>query len=143
MLPCGAEKENPIIKLMLDYYYCVDFKTHENWQDYINNQETNTWIMSNILGLLGVNRKDKHSIQKIKHFTVYPQSYFFTKGEGYTWHSFSGSWRIMFELCMRFLCKLCPKKLECDKKLEEERLMYKPFENLKELMRKKDGNSSR
>ena len=87
----GAQKGNPVIKLMLDYYNCIDFKLYENWQDYIKYQETNTCIMSNILSTLGIDR-DKNVEQHIKHFSVYPQSYFFTKGEGYTWHSFNGSW---------------------------------------------------
>ena len=47
--------------------------------------------MSNIFSLLGIDR-DKNEMQKIKHFTIYPQSYFFTKDEGWTWHSFNGSW---------------------------------------------------
>lgn len=34
----------------------------------------------------------KNEIQHIEHFTVYPTTYFFTKDEGYTYHSFSGSW---------------------------------------------------
>ena len=87
----GAVKGNPVIKLMLDYYNCIDFKMYENWQDYITYQETNTCIMSNIFSLLGIDR-DKNETQKIKHFTIYPQSYFFTKDEGWTWHSFNGSW---------------------------------------------------
>lgn len=87
----GAIKENPIIKLMLDYYNCIDFKEYENWQDYIKYQETNTCIMSNLFETLGVDR-ELDSIQHIKHFTIYPQSYFFTKDEGYTYHSFNGSW---------------------------------------------------
>ena len=87
----GAEKGNPVIKLMLDYYNCIDFKLYPNWQDYIKYQETNTCIMSNILGLLGINR-DNNVEQHIKHFTVYPRSYFFTKDEGWTYHSFNGSW---------------------------------------------------
>ena len=87
----GAVKNNPVIKLMLDYYDCIDFKMYENWQDYITYQETNTCIMSNIFSLLGIDR-DKNETQKIKHFTIYPQSYFFTKDEGWTWHSFNGSW---------------------------------------------------
>lgn len=87
----GARKGNPVIKLMLDFYNCKDFITYENWQDYIKYQETNTCIMSNILGLLGIDR-DRNETQRIKHFTVYPQSYFFTKDEGYTYHSFNGSW---------------------------------------------------
>jgi len=88
----GAEKGNPVIKLMLDYYNCIDFKTYPNWQDYIINQETNTCIMSNILGMLGIDRKAFNYKQEIKNFVIYPQSYFFTKDEGYTWHSFTGSW---------------------------------------------------
>ena len=87
----GAVKGNPVIKLMLDYYNCIDFKLYENWQDYIKYQETNTCIMSNIFSLLGVDR-DRNETQRIKHFTIYPQSYFFTKDEGWTWHSFNGSW---------------------------------------------------
>ena len=69
----------------------IDFKLYENWQDYIKYQETNTCIMSNIFSLLGINR-DWNATQRIKHFTIYPQSYFFTKDEGWTWHSFNGSW---------------------------------------------------
>lgn len=87
----GAEKGNPVIKLMLDYYNCVDFITYEDWKDYIRNEETSTCIYSNILGMLGIDRK-KNEKQKIKHFTVYPQTYFFTQNEGYTYHSFGGSW---------------------------------------------------
>lgn len=87
----GAVKGNPVIKLMLDYYNAIDFKMYDNWQDYITYQETNTCIMSNILGMLGIDR-ERDEIQHIKHFTVYPQSYFFTKDEGYTYHSFNGSW---------------------------------------------------
>lgn len=42
-----------------------------------------------------------------------------------------------YALCMKYKCKVCPKKIECDKKLLEERLTYKPFENLKEILEKK------
>ena len=87
----GSQKGNPVIKLFLDYYDCVSFKVHENWNDYITLQETNTCIMSNILEILGINR-DSNTEQHIEHFSVYPQSYFFTKDEGYTYHSFNGSW---------------------------------------------------
>lgn len=88
----GAVPYNPVINMMLDYYENIDFVTYPVWTDYIKNQETSTCIYSNILGLLGVNRQAKNIVQKIKYFTVYPQSYFFTQGEGYTWHSFNGSW---------------------------------------------------
>lgn len=77
---------------MLDFYKCLDFKTYDNWYDYITNQETSTCIYSNLLGLLGVDREAENTTQKIKHFTVYPRSYFFTEGEGYTHHNFNGSW---------------------------------------------------
>lgn len=87
----GCEKGNPVIKMMLDYYNCIDFKMYEDWKDYIKNQETSTCIYSNILSMLGIDR-DKNVEQHIKHFSVYPQSYFFTKDEGYTYHSFNGSW---------------------------------------------------
>lgn len=87
----GAEKGNPVIKMMLDYYNCIDFKMYEDWRDYINNQETSTCIYSNIFSLLGIDR-DKNVEQHIKHFSIYPSNYFFTKGEGYTYHSFNGSW---------------------------------------------------
>lgn len=87
----GCVKENPVIKMMLDYYDCVDFKMYDDWKDFITNEETSTCIYSNVLGMLGINRQ-RNETQKIKHFTVYPQSYFFTKDEGYTYHSFTGSW---------------------------------------------------
>ena len=87
----GAIKGNPVIKMMLDYYDCIDFTMYDDWRDYIKNQETSTCIYSNVLSVLGINR-DKNEKQSIKHFTIYPQSYFFTKDEGYTYHSFGGSW---------------------------------------------------
>lgn len=87
----GCIKGNPVIGMMLEYYNCVDFKEYEIWTDYIKYEETSTCIMSNILALLGINR-DRNEEQHIKHFTVYPRSYFFTKDEGYTYHSFNGSW---------------------------------------------------
>lgn len=87
----GSVKNNPVIKLMLDYYNCIDFKIYDIWTDYIKYQETSTCIYSNILSMLGIDR-DRNDEQAIKHFKVYPRSYFFTKDEGYTWHSFNGSW---------------------------------------------------
>ena len=74
----GAEKGNPVIKMMLDYYDCIDFKTYPVWTDYIKYQETSTCIYSNILALLGINRQ-QNVTQRITHFTVYPKSYFFTQ----------------------------------------------------------------
>ena len=87
----GAEKGNPVIKMMLDYYNSIDFKLYDDWKDYIKYEETSTCIQSNILGLLGIDRQ-KNEIQRLKNFVVYPREYFFTKDEGYTYHSFNGSW---------------------------------------------------
>lgn len=87
----GSIKGNPVIGMMLDYYKARDFVMYDDWRDYITNQETSTCVYSNILSLLGIDR-DSNTEQHIKYFSVYPQSYFFTKDEGYTWHSFNGSW---------------------------------------------------
>lgn len=87
----GCVKGNSVIKMMLDYYDCIDFKMYDDWKDFIVNEETSTCIYSNVLGMLGIDR-EKDEEQHIKHFTVYPRSYFFTKDEGYTYHSFTGSW---------------------------------------------------
>lgn len=87
----GCEKHNPIIKCILDYYSCRDFIAYDYWKDYIDNQETSPCIVSNIFGLLGLDR-DSNTEQHIKHFSVYPRSYFHTKDEGYTYHSWNGSW---------------------------------------------------
>lgn len=143
----GAEPYNPIIKLMLDYYDCIDFKTYDVWTDYIKYQETNTCIMSNILGMLGIDRK-KNEKQTIKNFVVYPQSYFFTQGEGWTWHSFTGSWRTMItttDYCMKRHCKTCKRNEECRllNATLHKRLMQKPFENLEEILKTKNGDISR
>jgi len=87
----GAKKNNPIIKYLLDYYNCIDFKLYDNWQDYIKNNETSPCILSNLFELLGLNR-DLDMEQHIKHFSIYPKSYFHTQDEGYTYHSWNGSW---------------------------------------------------
>ena len=47
-------------------------------------------MMTNVMSLLGLERNGKE--QSLKHFNVYPKSYFHTKDEGYTYHSFGGSW---------------------------------------------------
>ena len=87
----GVEKGNPVIKYILDFYNCIDFKLYDVWTDYIKYQETSPCIVSNLFQLLGLNR-DNNVEQHIKHFKIYPRSYFFTKDEGYTYHSFNGSW---------------------------------------------------
>lgn len=38
---------------------------------------------------------------------------------------------------MKYKCKICPRKMECDKKQKEEHLMWRPFENLKEIIKEK------
>lgn len=87
----GSEKGNPIIKLLLDYYDCIDFKKYDLWTDYIKYQETSPCIYSNLIEKLGLDR-NRNEIQSLKHITIYPREYFFTKDEGYTYHSFNGSW---------------------------------------------------
>ena len=87
----GCQKGNPVIKLMLDAYMIRDFYTYPVWTDYIKYEETSTCIYSDILAALGIDRMN-NTLQRIPHFAVYPTSYFFTKGEGYTYHSFTGSW---------------------------------------------------
>ena len=43
----------------------------------------------------------------------------------------------MYERCMKYKCKVCPKKVECDQKQKEERLTYRPFENLYKILRER------
>lgn len=82
----GAEKGNPLIKEMLDYYNDKEFAIKENWHDYI----TNTVIISDILGQKGIDRS-KNEIQRIENITIYPREYFLDKN-GYTVHWMNGSW---------------------------------------------------
>lgn len=75
----GAEKGNPLIKELLDYYNDRDFEI-----------KTNTVIISEILASHGIDR-NKNEIQKIKDITIYPREYFNDKN-GYTEHCFQASW---------------------------------------------------
>lgn len=145
----GAERFNPVIKLMLDAYKIREFYTYPVWTDYIKFEETSTCIYSNILASLGIDRMS-NKLQRIPHFAVYPTSYFFTKGEGYTYHSFSGSWRIGDNMsiesknyCIARKCKTCERKGTCDllDNIYKERLMYKPFENILEIWEQKRGGA--
>ena len=86
----GAEESNPVIEYLLDFYSCIDFKEYPVWTDYIKYQETSPCIVSNLMQLLGLQRNNTE--QEIKHFKIYPNNYFHTKDEGYTYHSFNGSW---------------------------------------------------
>lgn len=87
----GAEKGNPVIKYLLEFYNCIDFKLYDNWKDYIELQRTSPCIFTNLFELLGLDR-DKNIQQNIEHFTIYPKSYFHTQNEGYAYHSWNGSW---------------------------------------------------
>lgn len=87
----GAEKGNPVIKYLLEYYNCIDFKLYDDWHDYIEYQETSPCILSNLFELLGLDR-DKDIEQHLEHFTIYPKRYFHTQNEGWTYHSWNGSW---------------------------------------------------
>lgn len=42
--------------------------------------------------------------------------------------------------CMKYKCKVCPKNVECTEKQKQERLMYRPFENLLEILKQGDEN---
>lgn len=87
----GAEKGNPVIKKMMDVYENMDFILFPDWKDYITNERTSVCIQSNILAAEGINRDDD-SMQYCKDFVVYPSKCFHTKDEGYSYHSWEGSW---------------------------------------------------
>lgn len=82
----GAEKGNPLIKELLDYYNDKEFIVYDDWTKYT----TNTCIISDILGSKGIDRQ-RNEIQSIENITVYPKEYFNDKN-GYTVHHMTGSW---------------------------------------------------
>lgn len=86
----GAEKENKLIKELLDVYNNKTFETHENWQDY----ETNTMIMSDIIGKYF--DRDKMEYQEKDNMAIYPRETFCNYEElnenVYTKHCMFGSW---------------------------------------------------
>lgn len=86
----GAEKENPVIGMILKFYESVDFREYEVWTDYIKYEETSPCMVSNVFELLGLVRDGTE--QELKCFKVYPRTHFHTEGEGWTYHSFGGSW---------------------------------------------------
>ena len=87
----GSISKNPVIKTILDLYSSIDFKKYDIWTDYIKYQETSPCIYTNVFELLGLER-DIDKEQHIKHFSIYPRSYFHTQNEGYAYHSWNGSW---------------------------------------------------
>lgn len=66
----GAEKENSLIKEMLDAYKDRKFELKENWFDY----ETNTMIMSDIIGKYF--DRDKAEYQEKDNMAIYPRKVF-------------------------------------------------------------------
>ena len=86
----GAEKGNALIKELLDIYNNKTFELKQNWYEY----ETNTMIMSNIIGKY-IDR-DKEEYQTSDKITVYPRKTFCYSGnldnEVYTKHNMFGSW---------------------------------------------------
>lgn len=86
----GSEKSNPLMLLILAYYMSVEFNLYPVWTDYIKYEETSPCIVSNILSLAGLERNGAR--QSLKNIEVYPSSYFHTKDEGWTYHSFNGGW---------------------------------------------------
>ena len=86
----GCERANPVIETILGLYKSIDFEEYEDWRDYIKYEETSPCIVSNVFELMGLVRDGTH--QELKEFKVYPRSYFHTQGEGWTYHSYNGSW---------------------------------------------------
>lgn len=86
----GAEKGNPVIETILGLYKSIDFKEYPVWTDYIKYEETSPCIVSNVFELMGLVRDGTE--QEIKEFKIYPRSHFHTQGEGWTYHSYNGSW---------------------------------------------------
>ena len=87
----GAIKGNRIIKEMLDYYKDKKFEIKDNWKDY----ETNTMIMSNVLGKYIDRTKYEFQFQPVDNIAIYPKGTFCRKEEGieqYTEHLMLGSW---------------------------------------------------
>ena len=86
----GAEKGNDLIKELLDIYNNKTFELKQNWYEY----ETNTMIMSNIIGKY-IDR-DKEEYQTSDKITVYSRKTFCysdnTDNETYTKHNMFGSW---------------------------------------------------
>ena len=86
----GANKNNKLIKEMLDIYDYKKFETHEYWGDY----ETNTMIMSNIIGKYF--DRDKMEYQEVDNMAIYPRETFCYSEEVndnvYTRHLMFGSW---------------------------------------------------
>ena len=86
----GAEKENHIIKEMLDCYKDKKFEIHDNWWEF----ETNTMIMSNIIGEY-IDR-DKTEYQE-NEIVVYPIKTFChskeVDNEVYARHLMLGNWK--------------------------------------------------
>lgn len=86
----GAEKDNELIKEMLDIYELKEFKTHENWWEY----ETNTMIMSDVLGKYF--DRDRMEYQEKDNMAIYPRQTFCNSEEinenVYTKHLMLGNW---------------------------------------------------
>lgn len=86
----GANKGNKVIKEMLDTYENKVFEMHNNWWEY----ETNTMIMSNIIGKY-IDR-NKMEYQENEGIAIYPQKTFCISksidNETYTRHLMLGSW---------------------------------------------------
>ena len=86
----GCEERNPVIEMIINLYKSIDFKEYPVWTDYIKYEETSPCIYSNVFSLLGLVRDGTQ--QELKEFNVYPNTYFHTQGEGWTYHSYNGSW---------------------------------------------------
>ena len=88
----GAKKGNKLIKEMLDIYNDKAFETHDNWYEY----ETNTMIMSNIIGKYF--NRDMMEYQEKDNVAIYPRETFchydILDERVYTKHCMFGSWGV-------------------------------------------------
>lgn len=137
---------------MLDAYKLRDFETYANWRDYITNQETSTCIYSNILRNTWNKQKEERHNTKNKRLRGLSTKLFFYAERTDTpiTHSQGAGDKMKFtkknvlpsKKCISHKCKTCSQAQACDlmEKLEKEYepLLYKPFENLKELLNGKN-----
>ena len=88
----GAEKENSLIKEMLNVYDSKNFEIHENWHDY----ETNTMIMSDIIGKYFNRDNQTYQVRDKYNMAIYPRETFCSHDKldenVYTQHLMLGSW---------------------------------------------------
>lgn len=89
----GFEKHNPILKMILDYYDCIQFD--------INNMIPNTQFITKIFEMF-IKKKENGKIVLYNDVHIFPQKYFCSynhnskqiikHNDAYAYHLFNGSW---------------------------------------------------